>query len=203
MGVLSGALTGRRFRVVGELPEGWRDAFRERLGKMAFPAVPPSQGKEEVEGWVRVQNLLDTEFDDFNTWLFGNYAVFCLRVDKKSLPGKLLAAHVEKKCEAWAASAGVQRVPLAKKKEIKEALEQEWLDRALPRVALTEIAWNVTGGTAIVSGTSDKVVDRVRKRFQRTFGLELIAWSPLDAVEGREVMEDLLASTPDDLGGEA
>lgn len=202
MGLLSGGVSARRFRVVGELPASWRDVFRDRLEKSAFREPATKGGKEEIEGWVRVQNLLDADFDDFNLWLFQGFALFCLRVDKLVLPGKLLSAHVDKRCRDWAAKAGVQRVPSAKRKEIKEALEQEWLARAFPRVVTTEIAWNVTEGWALIGTTSEKTIDRMRKRFSRTFGLELVPWSPLDALDpaGRET---IMQTVPEITGGEA
>ena len=94
MGLLTGGMTVRRFRVAGELPTGWRESFRERLDKMAFREPPTRMGKEEVEGWVQVHNLLDTSFEDFNKWLYNDYAVFALRVDKKSLPAKLFITSI-------------------------------------------------------------------------------------------------------------
>lgn len=201
MGLLNGGVTARRFRVVGDLPDAWRDQFRERLTKNAFREPPTRVAKEEIEGWVRVQNLLDTDFDDFNLWLFQAFAVFSLRVDKKVLPGKLLSAHVDKKCREWARERGVERVPASIRKEIKEKMETEWLDRAFPRVAVTELAWNVTEGWALIGTTSEKTIDRIRKRFSRTFQLDLVPWSPLDAVKTADVREALLASAPS--GGEA
>ena len=47
MGLLSGSLTARRFRVVGDLPPDWRERFREQLEKNCFrrptPAVNPQE----------------------------------------------------------------------------------------------------------------------------------------------------------------
>lgn len=203
MALLTGAMTVRRFRVHGALPEGWRDRFRERLQAMAFQEPAGRQGKEEVEGWVRVDNLLETSFADFNMWLFDRFAVFALRVDKKSLPAKLVKATVEQRCRQWAEKAGVERVPAAKKKEIKEALEEEWLQRALPRVAVTELVWNVDEGYVVIDALSEAIGDRVRKRFHRTFGLELHPWSPLDYLGDRALSDRLLATTPSLSGGEA
>ena len=87
MSVLSGMLTARRFRVVGDLPSHWRESFRDRLNDHAFQSLMEELGKEEKEGWVQVHNLLDTQFDDFNRWLYGDYLVFALRVDKRSCRG--------------------------------------------------------------------------------------------------------------------
>jgi len=204
MGLFAGALTARRFRVVGELPKsGWRDVVRERLDAFAFREPVGRVGKEEIEGWVLVQNLLDTSFQDFERWLFDPWVVFALRVDKKALPAKLFRATVEKRCEAWCRERGVERCPASAKKEIQERLEEEWLDRALPRVALTEIAWNVQTGQVLVGGLSSSVAERVRKRFHRTFGLELHPWSPLDGLDDPGLAERLLGSTPAVFGGVA
>lgn len=203
MGMLSGGMTLRRFRVVGELPPSWRTDFVDRLHKMAFREPKGDAGKEEYEGWVRVQNLLDTDFADLDGWLFQQFAVFCLRVDKKTLPGKLLAAHVDKRCREEAEKRGITRVPSSLKKEIKEKLETEWLERALPRVTLVELCWNTQDGWLVLGNTSDAVADRIRKRFQRTFNLDLVPWSPLDAVKATDVRESLLASAPTSPGGEA
>jgi len=203
MALLSGGMTARRFRVVGDLPANWRDVFRERLQKMAFREGGEKQGKEELEGWVEVQNLLDASFDDFNRWLFDTYVVFALRVDKKSLPAKLFKATVQKKCEAWCEERGVTRCPGAVKKEIKENLEKEWLARTLPRVATSEICWNVTEGWLVIDTLSESTGDRIRTRFHRTFGLELHPWSPLDYLTSSSSAQALLDSSAAAFGGDA
>lgn len=199
MGVLSGPMTARRFRVIGDLPDGWRDLFRDKLGEFAFREPPGGVGKEEVEGWVSSHNLLDTDFSDFNRWLYNNYAVFSLRVDKKSLPTALFKATLQKQCDAWCLKEGRERCPNAVKNELKERLEEEWLVRAFPRVALTEILWKVDGGYVLVGASSEKTLDRVRKRFLQSFGLRLVPFSPLDWADSR-TRDDLLATSPT-LGG--
>ncbi len=196
MGILSGALTVRRFRVLGEVPEGFRERYRERLNDYAFRTPPTEVGKEELEGWVQVQNLLDTDFDDLNTWLFDPYAVFALRVDKKVLPAKLLKAHVDKRCAAWAHEHGQDRCPASKRSEIKEALEEEWLKRTLPRVQVTELCWNQQAGYLVLHSLSESVSERVRKRFYQTFGLKIVPWSPLDWFEEEAQVSELLSAAP-------
>jgi recombination associated protein RdgC len=200
--ILSGAMTVRRFKVVGDVPDGFRDRYREQLEEFAFRERPVEQGKEEVEGWVQVHNLLDTSFEDFNRWLYNNYAVFALRVDKKSLPAKLFNATVAKKAEAWCVEHGTERCPNAVKKQIKEELEAEWLKRTLPRVAVTECCWNITEKYLLLHSLSEGSADRFRKRFLRTFNLRLVPWSPLDWVEAGDV-EPLLGTGPASLHGEA
>ncbi|MEZ4316049.1 MAG: recombination-associated protein RdgC [Myxococcota bacterium] len=207
MGIMSGALSVRRFRVVGEIGEGWREAFRERIQEFAFKTPPNDVGKEEIEGWVEVHNLLDAEFEDFNRWLYNEFVLFALRVDKKRLPAKLFAATLEKRCEAWKQERGLERVPASIRSELKESLEIEWLKKTLPSVAVTEAVWHVGEEWLVLHGMSDAVADRFRKRFFRTFGFRLIPWSPLDWVGESGTVDGLLnkapslMATPDDLGG--
>ena len=207
MGITSGALSVRRFRVVGDLPEGWRELFRERLQEHAFKTPPHEVGKEEIEGWVEAHNLLDADFDDFNRWLYNEYVLFALRVDKKRLPAKLFAATLEKKLEAWKKEKEVERVPASIRTEMKDALENEWLRSTLPSVAVTEAVWHLDEGWLILHGMSDAIADRFRKRFFRTFGFRLVPWSPLDWIGDQGRIDSLLnkapsvLATPDDLGG--
>ncbi len=204
MGIVTGALTVARFRVLGEPSgEGWRDAYRDRLNEFGFREPPQGMGKEEVEGWVQVHNLLDTEFDDFNRWLYNEVALFALRVDKKRLPAKLFRATLDKRCEEWATEREVERCPSAIRSEIKDELEDAWLKRTLPAVSVTEAAWSITGGYVLLHSLSEGTADRFRKRFFRTFGLKLVPWSPLDWLEDRDAVDALLSKAPSpvQLGG--
>jgi recombination associated protein RdgC len=196
MGVLTGAMTVARFRVAGALPDGWKESFREKLDEFAFREPPTGMGKEEVEGWVQVHNLLDTEFGDVNRWLYNDVMLFALRVDKKRLPAKLFKATLDKKCAAWCAERDVLRAPAAIRQELKDELEELWLARTLPTVAVTEAAWHMSKGWFLIHSLSETVAERYRKRFFRTFGLKLVPWSPLDFVEDRELVEGLLGRAP-------
>lgn len=203
MGIVSGSMTVARFRVVGKLPEGWRDALRDRLEEHAFRDPPQGMGKEEVEGWVQVHNLLDTSFVDFNRWLYQDVALFALRVDKKRLPAKLFRATLDRRCAAWAAEREVERCPAAVRQELKEQLETEWLKRTLPSVSVTEVAWATGRGEVLLHSLSEGVADRFRKRFFRTFGLKTVPVSPLDWLTGKKQVDALLATAPSpaQLGG--
>lgn len=199
MGITAGALTVARFRVEGDLPQSWRDVYRDRLEEFAFREPPVEQGKEEVEGWVQVHNLLDTSFQDFNRWLYEDWAVFALRVDKKRLPAKLFKATLEKECEKWCAMREVERCPASVRDEIKDRLEAEWLGRTLPSVSVTEAAWSIGGGYVLLHSLSESTADRFRKRFFQTFGLRLLPWSPLDWLEESSMVDSLLGSAPSPL----
>lgn len=182
MGILKGALSARRYRVPGEVPENFRDVYQSALAEHAFREPLSETHKEAFSGWVRSQNLLDTDFDDLNLWLYNQYALFSLRTDKKVLPAKLFAAHLQKRCAEWCVKSGRERVPAKVKEELKELLEQEMLQKTLPRVQVTEVVWNVAEGWLLFHSQSTNTNDNFLKLFHRTFGIALQPFDPLDFV---------------------
>ncbi len=204
MGILKGALTVRRYRVDGAVPDGFREPWRDALNTHCFREPLSPLHKEEIQGWVQVHNLLDTSFDDMNRWLYNQYVLIAFRVDKKVLPARLFQAHLAKRAEAWCKANNRERVPSAVKKELREALEQEMLRQTLPRVQVTEIAWNITEGWLIVHSQSERVNDLFRKLFFRTFGFVCQPADPVDFVADLPgVAERLLSSGASDLRAEA
>lgn len=187
MGLFKGALTLRRYRVVGEVPEDFRTVYAKALNDNAFRAPASKLDAGEMVGWCCVQNLLDTDFDDLNQWLFDHYLVAAMRVDKKALPSKLFRAHLDKRVAAWCREHGRARAPASVRADLRDALEQEMLARTLPRVQVYEFCWDLVGGYVLFHNTSDAANDRFRKLFRVTFGIDLVPFSPLD----------LLADEPD------
>lgn len=193
MGILRGALTVRRYRVDGELPQGFAASYPESLQAYAFTDPASKTSKAERSGWVLMRNLLDTDFQDLDAWLVDSYAVFQLRVDRKALPAKLFKAHLEKRIEAWCDEHGREHAPRGVKEELQEQLEFEWLARALPRVQTTEVAWNMADGYVLFHSLSTRANDRFRKLFLQTFGLRLLPENPLDTLS--DSLADGLEST--------
>lgn len=198
MGLLTSRMSVTRFRVTGDLPDRpLSDFLRDRLAEYAFKDPPQGIGREEVEGWAEVPQLLDTDFADINTWLHNDIAVFGLRIDKKRLPPLLFKATLNKRCQDWCTEHGLERCPASVRAQVRDLLEEEWLRRQLPSVKLIEIAWRITDRQVLVHARSETVLDRVRKRFFRTFGLRLSSSSPLDALRSDpEQLDALIQSAP-------
>lgn len=199
MGIMKGAMTVRRYRVAGEVPEDFRTTYVEAFHEHAFMPPASAAHKEEVVGWCRIQNLLETDFEVLNHWLMGQYIVAAMRVDKKVLPAKLFRAYLDQRCQEWCTEQGRDRIPSGTKSEIKDLLEQEMLAKTLPRVAVTEFCWNVVDGWVLLHNTSDKTNDRFRTLFRNTFGLVLEPFSPLEFLMAQpELSAELEAAASSD-----
>lgn len=194
MGILKGALSARRYRILGELPDGFTDSFIESLNTNQFREPQSPTHKGETMGWCQVHNLLDVDFSDINLWLYNHYALFALRVDKKAVPAKLLRAHLQKRMEAWCKANNRPKVPAAVKEELRETLELEMLQKCLPRVQTWEVAWNMQQGWALFTNDAELPNERFQKHFLKTFGLRAVPWSPLDELSGTEGLPEALCS---------
>ena len=192
MSLLTGALTARRYRVLGDVPEDFRTSFPDLLQIKAFREPIGSWGEEEIEGWVLAQNLLHTDFSRQDRWLFNHYLVASLRVDKKVLPARLFKAHLDERVSQWCQEKGRERAPASVKTEIKELLEEEMYARTLPRVAVYDFCWNLVDNWVIFAHTSDAANDRFRLRFHDTFGIHLAPFSPLDFLAGHTALAHAL-----------
>ena len=192
MGILKGALTVRRFVVEGDVPDDFRDRYRDALQDHAFRERPGAGVGEEVVGWCEVHNLLDTGFEDNNKWLYNHYLLAALRIDKKALPSKLFKAHLEKRIEAWCGQTGKAKAPRSVKDDLREQLEIEMLERTLPKVATHEFCWNIADRWVALHSTSERTCDLFRKKFRETFGLTLTPVSPLDFLIDHPELADVL-----------
>jgi DNA recombination-dependent growth factor C len=183
MGLFKGSLTVRRYRVMGEVPAGFRDSFTDSLQTNAFHEPLSATYEGEIVGWTMVQNLLLTDFTDINKWLFNHYLVAAMRIDKKVVPSKLFQAHLQQRIQQWCDEQKRERCPAKIKGEIKEALTQEMLLKTLPRVQHYEFCWNIVDNWVIFLNLSETANDKFRTLFRNTFGLVLAPLSPLDLVE--------------------
>lgn len=173
MPLLKGSLTGRRFHVVGAVPEDFRTSFPALLQGHAFHAPASPIAREQIVGWTFANDLFGVDFDRLDAWLFNQYAVLGVRVEQKVLPSRLLQGLLKTRLAAWCQEHKRERAPASVRTEIRELLEDELLAKSLPRVNHHEVIWNLVEGWVLVGHASDSVIDLVKNLFKKTFGLRL------------------------------
>ena len=201
MGFLSGNLSFRRFKVVGALPSGFRESFVEAVQRRAFRENLDARTADDNIGWVNLLDPDDAEFD-LNKILYDHYVVLSLRVDRKRVPARLLSILHKRRCEEVKAEKGMERLSANHKREIKEAVEEDLLQRALPAVQVHDMCWDINSGEARLFATSDTVADVFRIFFKDTFSMELAHVRPshwLDAagIERGDLERRLFDLRPD------
>ena len=194
MGFLQGRLTVRRYRVVDPLPDDFRDRFEQAFTDHAFREKGSISKGEETVGWVRADNLLETDFSNRDQWLYTHFVMAGMRLDKKTLPATLVRAMVEQRIAVWCQENGRARAPASVRTDIRSNIENDLLARTLPTVRVVHFCWNLPEGWVLFESTSDAMNERFRTLCRNSFGVTLEPFSPLDfLVETPELADPLAA----------
>lgn len=102
MSLLSSVTSITRYRVNGQLEDPITDAVYSGLRKQMLQDIDDVDA-DHAAGWTSFQDPFTPSFEG-SSFVYGNYFVFSLRIDKKSIPSKLVQKHmaieVAKKCQA-------------------------------------------------------------------------------------------------------
>lgn len=172
MGLLSGGLNGRRYRITTPLPEGFRDLYLEQVREAAFTPAPVAGDREPRVGWCDPFEAANTSFE-LNTFLFDRYVVLTARIDKKTVNARYLKIAVTERTLQVMEERGTEKLSKDDRGAIAEAVEAELYSRALPSVNLCDVAWDIHTGEVLIFATSDATLELVELLFEETFGVNL------------------------------
>lgn len=92
MGLLSTTTSLTRYRVEGHLEEPIIDGVYSGLKEHCIADIDENPS-DQAAGWVTFQNPFQRSFDNANI-VMGTDFVFALRIDKKSIPAKMVQKHI-------------------------------------------------------------------------------------------------------------
>ncbi|MEW6333856.1 MAG: recombination-associated protein RdgC, partial [Thermodesulfobacteriota bacterium] len=168
-----------RYRLIGKLPENFPGFFNERIRMNAFRNVWRT-ADEKSAGWTGLDDPLDTDFP-YASYALGQYLLFCLRVDRKSVAPSLLRLRVMEADRSKLAETGQKKLYREQREAIREAVRLELLGRSLPVPSFFEVCWSVPDHRLIFCSLSDKVFEELQELFRDSFQLTLcpdLPWDP-------------------------
>ena len=171
MGLIKGALTLTRYRVLEDPPETLTDEYLSgRLARNAFLDI--ENGPEERSlGWVEFCNHLETGFNPA-AYRFGGLIAFTLRLDTRRLPPPILRRYCALREAAYIAQTGRRPNSLVRR-EMKEAVRAELMLRTLVNTELMETAWLCQENAVWLAAAGEKRRELFEELWGRTFGLPL------------------------------
>jgi hypothetical protein len=186
MGVLRGTITVRRFRITGDLPRDVRARFLKAIRAHAYAPIDPTSDEQQAVGWVSSLDQDDADLS-LNKLMFGDRLVVGLRVDTLKAPQPEVKRLVAQRAREMEQKSGnpLQRREL---RLLKATIERELRERILPRVRVTDLAWDL-GVHALKGhgrlylwstskGQNELFLDLFAKTFAKSFGLEATPEGP-------------------------
>lgn len=181
MGILANTVSLCQFRVEGELPSGdLAEWAAECLAQNAFRSIEQNADEQSL-GWVQLDDNRDSDFSNPELCRRDHYLVFTLRRDQRKLPSALFKAWFERAQQEFLATRPeLQRVPKAKREELREAVRGSLLARTLPVPASWDAVWDTRSGIVSFTSLSPKIVETFEALFKQTFkGARLVPVYPM------------------------
>ncbi|NUN14668.1 MAG: recombination-associated protein RdgC [Myxococcales bacterium] len=181
MGVFAGSITYRRYRVVGDLPEDYRNRFFEAIQKRIFREIDISSDEERTFGWVGVGDVLDLDLT-MEKIFFGSNILLTLRTDTLKVPGAALKLVLRQAEKEFMTDTKKERLSKQDKEEIKEHVIKTLRKRLLPSVKGIDMVWDVSTATVRFWSHNKTMGDLFTEVFFDTFGLRLVPRTPYTAM---------------------
>jgi hypothetical protein len=172
MAVLKGGIRFSRYRVIGEPPADFKNAFQERITLQAHREFQESDSREEALGWVCVDDIFDAGlFPD--RWLVSDSIFLTLRKDVRKVPSKYLAHECAKVEREWKQKFDRERLSKAEREEIKEMKTRELSKKVLPTITGVDMCWELKRNEVLFFSNAKLLNDTFTTLFEKTFQLKL------------------------------
>lgn len=176
MSLTNGSINLTRYRLLDPPDELTNDFIIERLKKNSFVNIDHTLDESSL-GWVEILNPLQTEFDPAS-FRFGGFIALTLRRDVRKVSPKTIARYYVVREAEYAEKTGRRPNSLAKK-ELREAVKLELLQKAPVDTGLMEVVWLQAANEIWLDAVGESKREVFEELWSRTFGLSLQMLVPI------------------------
>jgi recombination associated protein RdgC len=181
MGLLSSSVPLMRYKVEGTLKEPMLDTVSDALKHHAFTEIE-DEAAEKTVGWTSFQQPFKPNFDG-SSFMFGTYIVFSLRIDKKSIPSKLVKKKYSEEAARKLAEGNREYLSRNEKLAIKEQVLNSLSLRIPATPSIYDVMWNYEAGVLWFFSTQKAANEELETLFSKSFKLALIRLFPYTTAE--------------------
>jgi hypothetical protein len=171
----SGAVSFRRFAVIGKSPSMIEQA---QLDALSANALRPTESgvPEDVEyGWNGGRHILDGEFS-FESNVYADALHVGLRIDTNRVPPEVKQAYLALEEQALAAGNPSGFISKTQKRDardvVRRKIDDDLRSGQFRRSKLYAVLWDLPSST-VYAAVNQAAEEKLRELFERTFGLEL------------------------------
>lgn len=201
MGLLTGSVSYLRFLAQGDLPAALEDAYAAALADHGFRDIDPDGEEERNAGWVRLDDPFTATWQPHEITSNNGLLVWRLRIDTLKIPAVMLKHWVDAAEREFLARQGRDKLTRPEREALKHKVRKDMRRRSLAKMALVDIAWNLTTGEVRLFATSRAVATLFVEVFEKTFALTLRPVTPMSVLWLRGLddaaLEALAATEPE------
>ncbi len=179
MSALFSSVSITRYQVDGKLKSPILETFAAGLNKHAISEIDDPSSEKAV-GWTSFEKPYQPNFGG-SSFVYGNVFVFSLRIDRKTIPPKLVKKHMVIESDRRLAESG--RTYLSRTE--KERIRDQVMDRLYASVPATphiyDIVWNYEDAILWFFSNLKAANEDLETLFLRSFDVALIRMIPYTA----------------------
>jgi hypothetical protein len=176
MGILSSTVSITPYRVEGKLDEPIMETVARGLKKNAIEDID-SDSADKAIGWACFNEPFSVDFDQ-NPFLVGTHFVFSMRIDKKTIPAKVVQKHHALEMKKRLKNSGREFLSKTEKKEIKDQVIHMLSMRIPPTPNIYDLVWNYESRELWFFSNLKNANEELETLFTRSFNLKAIRLFP-------------------------
>ncbi|MDJ0669349.1 MAG: recombination-associated protein RdgC [Desulfobacterales bacterium] len=181
MGLLSSSVSITQYRVEGRLPDPVMSTVREALKKNTIGEIDDDTC-EQMVGWTTFEDPFTPDFESAAIVIDTTF-LFSLRIDKKSIPTKVVQKHFNQEMTRRLADSQRDFLSRSEKKLLKEQVVNV-LSTRIPATPNTyDLAWDYEDGRLWFFSNLKSANEALETLFTQSFNLSLIRLFPYTAAE--------------------
>ena len=186
MGLLSSSVSITQYRVEGQLQDPVLKTVRAVLQKNTVDEID-NDTCEQMVGWTTFEDPFTPDFESA-TIIIGTTFVFSLRIDKKSIPAKVVQKHFNLEMTRRLADGHRDFLSRSEKKLLKEQVVNVLSTRIPATPNVYDLAWDYEAGRLWFFTNLKSANEALETLFNQSFNLSLIRLFPYTAAElGRDL----------------
>lgn len=176
MGLLSHTVSITRYRVEGKLKEPVLETMASCLKEHAIPGIDGDISDKTV-GWTSFDRPFDPDFSG-SSFVIGTYFVFSFRIDKRTIPPKMIEKHCAIEAAKRLADSGRQYLSRNEKNMIKEHVANVLRLRVPATPNVYDLIWSYEDASLWFFATLKSANEDLETLFLKSFQLSLIRLFP-------------------------
>jgi recombination associated protein RdgC len=176
MGLLSSRLSITRYKVNGRLEGSVNATVYQGLKQHVIPKIE-DDGSEAIAGWTSFEAPYAPDFEGYS-FVYGTYMVFALRIDKKSIPPKLIQKHCALYIAKRLIDTGRNYLSANEKKSIKDHVVNTLVHRVPATPNVYDLVWEYDTASLWFFSNLKAANEALETLFVKSFNLQLIRLFP-------------------------
>lgn len=188
MGILSSAVSITHYHVQGKFEGTVTEIVAKGLKKNAIPEID-EDAVEKAAGWTSFETPFQPKFDG-SSFVFGNLFIFSLRIDRKSIPAKLLKKHLTLETSKRLAKTSRRFLAKDEKQALKDKVTADLAVRVPSTPNVYDLLWDYENSSVCFFSNLRSANEELETLFKRSFNLSLIRIFPYTAADLQAELTD-------------